>query len=298
MEQVGTSTSPQRIRLSPENAKSDEEIIDFTVGREQEGVEGAQKASESDLPDIPSLADDASLNNYLSALNQIEVSDENPMAMTSKGSKDVASPPRKKRNLRKGTKATTAKETEKGAMPAAVEQFEKSGVVARVDELEVQSPLVEQVDKGKKKDKGKKATKSTEKTMLLPELPGPAVKIGIHPTYYFPPWQLFGHHSMLQAAADKKMKEALRLEWAWGAPILWGEMSHRLEEKEKFIEGYGREFSTLKKSYESSIKNALDKSETVETKEKSTTEVAKLNENKLRAAEEKLQKAVDEAATY
>ncbi|GAB2270134.1 hypothetical protein Dimus_005042 [Dionaea muscipula] len=38
------------------------------------------------------------------------------------------------------------------------------------------------------------------------------------------------------------------------------ETSRRLEEKEKFIEGYDREFSTLKKSYKSSIKNALDRS--------------------------------------
>ncbi|GAB2278401.1 hypothetical protein Dimus_013085 [Dionaea muscipula] len=72
------------------------------------------------------------------------------------------------------------------------------------------------------------------------------------------------------------------------APIFWGEMSRWLEEKEKFIEGYGKEFSTLKKSYGSSIKSALDRAEAAEAKEKSATEVAKLNKNKLRAWEEKL----------
>ncbi|GAB2278400.1 hypothetical protein Dimus_013084 [Dionaea muscipula] len=118
--------------------------------------------------------------------------------MTSKVSKDVASSPGNKRRLRKGTAATTAKETNKG------------GVVARVEEQEV--------IKEKKKDKGKKVVEGTEKTKLTSQLPtlppqisGPA---GLHSTYYFPPWRLFGHHSMLQAVIDKKMKEALRIEWA------------------------------------------------------------------------------------
>ncbi|GAB2288070.1 hypothetical protein Dimus_022414 [Dionaea muscipula] len=71
------------------------------MGRENEVVEDAQKAGESDLPDIPSLADDSPLNNYLNALNQIEVSVEDPVEMTSKGSKDVSSPPGKRRRMRK-----------------------------------------------------------------------------------------------------------------------------------------------------------------------------------------------------
>ncbi|GAB2270135.1 hypothetical protein Dimus_005043 [Dionaea muscipula] len=183
---------------SPEKVRGDEEeIIDFIVGREHAIVKDARKVGESDLPDIPSLADDAPLNNYLDTLNQIEVSDENPVVMTSKGSKDVALPLGMKRRQRKGMAATIAKEVDKG------------GVVARVN-------------KGKK-DKGKKVAEGTEKTKLTPQLPtlppqltGPA---GLHLTYYFPLWRIFGHHSMLQVAADKKMKEALGLEWEWEATM-------------------------------------------------------------------------------
>ncbi|GAB2283850.1 hypothetical protein Dimus_018337, partial [Dionaea muscipula] len=75
-------------------------------------------------------------------------------------------------------------------------------------------------------------------------------------------------------------------------------MSRRLEEKERFIEGFGREFATLKTSYKSLLKNALDRAEAVEAKEKLALEVSKLNANKLRATQEKLQKAVDEEVTY
>ncbi|GAB2276266.1 hypothetical protein Dimus_010997, partial [Dionaea muscipula] len=90
-------------------------------------------------------------------------------------------------------------------------------------------------------------------------------------------------------AAEEKLQKAVN-----EAPILWAEMSRLLVEKDNFIEGFGREFVTLKTSYESSVKNALDRAEATEAKEKSATEASKLSENKRRAAEEKLQKAVNE----
>ncbi|GAB2268086.1 hypothetical protein Dimus_003064 [Dionaea muscipula] len=141
MEQVGTSTSTLKngigISLSTaiEKSTATEESIatapppqprrefrNNSPRREHEVVGDAQKTGESNLHDIPSLANDAPLNNYINALNQIEVSDdENPAEMTSKGSKDVASPTENKRRLRKGTTMTTAKQTKKGTVAVAAE---------------------------------------------------------------------------------------------------------------------------------------------------------------------------------
>ncbi|GAB2279229.1 hypothetical protein Dimus_013879, partial [Dionaea muscipula] len=79
--------------------------------------------------------------------------------------------------------------------------------------------MAEKDDKGKKKDKGKKVAESIGKTMLPPsKLPSLAAGAGVQgPSYYFLPWKIFGHHSILQAAVDKKLKGTLRLEWTRGA---------------------------------------------------------------------------------
>ncbi|GAB2284310.1 hypothetical protein Dimus_018772 [Dionaea muscipula] len=112
-----------RSQGSGEAKGDEEEIIDFTVGREQEIVEDAQKAGELKI---------------------------NPVETTNKGSKDVWSPPKKRRRLRKGMVTTASGQVEKGAM---------------AEELEVQSSVAEKDVEGKKKGKGKKVAENTGKVM-------------------------------------------------------------------------------------------------------------------------------------
>ncbi|GAB2290581.1 hypothetical protein Dimus_024862 [Dionaea muscipula] len=96
-----------------ENGK-DDEIIDLAVGRESEHVidgatriERAPQGGEIELLDISLLGDNATLREYLTTLNKIEMSDEEATDVVAKETKVVASPPQKERKATKGGVATS-----------------------------------------------------------------------------------------------------------------------------------------------------------------------------------------------
>ncbi|GAB2290256.1 hypothetical protein Dimus_024538, partial [Dionaea muscipula] len=94
----------------------DENIVDMTVGHEHEtAVDGATNTElapqpgELDLPDVPLLDDDESLREYLTALNKLEITNDEAAEEVVK---DVASPQQKKRKLTEGGAAVvTGSET-------------------------------------------------------------------------------------------------------------------------------------------------------------------------------------------
>ncbi|GAB2299512.1 hypothetical protein Dimus_033578, partial [Dionaea muscipula] len=207
-------------------ADDDEGIIDFTVGHEHETVadgatstEGAPQPVVLDLPDMTLLDNDEPLKENLSALDKLEVTNDEA---TDEVVKDVALPLQKKRKLTNGVTVATGSET-----VAADKRKKVTAAMAVVPMAEGQDTTAEKEGR-KTRGRGMAGDAKSGRTVLPPSLQlSPSVMspsiMPIDPSatapssrplaYHSPKWKIMPHQSIVLVIQDKEVNEALRHEW-------------------------------------------------------------------------------------
>ncbi|GAB2286224.1 hypothetical protein Dimus_020646 [Dionaea muscipula] len=194
-------------------ATGGEEVIDFTIGRENEPnvddaasrVDVTAEGAEGENQYSPYVLEDLTLNQWSMVIDNLEIKRAVGATETAEETAGATAtePPKKKpkRTLKKNGAEVSV------ATHPGVEPQEKELIVAPA------------------KDKGKGVT-DPKRTNLPPQLELPPQLLPIDPATAQPPqkisfssprWKIMPHHSIIKPRPDKEAHEALRLEWARGA---------------------------------------------------------------------------------
>ncbi|GAB2268112.1 hypothetical protein Dimus_003090, partial [Dionaea muscipula] len=156
---------------TPKAVRDNVEMIDFIMGREHEVLTAdatsraaedvADKGGELEFPDVPLSDDDQNLQKYLTALDKLEVTDDEA---TEEVVRDMTSPLKKKqRKLTKGASVATVSEAEAaGNDTTAAKAMEP--VAAAKDKVKAEKEV------RKSRSKGKGAEDRTREGLLPPSL--------------------------------------------------------------------------------------------------------------------------------